>query len=485
MEKTTLKKRVLSMFLSLSMLVSFAGCSSDSNGNDNNSTDTTTSATEDNADVSSEGDKTSSDDSQEAELENHVDEIEDVTAMDLVYDMKVGWNVGNSLDGYANKKGTETAWNSEAINLDLIQAVADAGFKTVRIPVTYMNNCGEAPDYTIDEDWLNRVQEVVDMVTGCGMYAVINIHHDGNNDTNGGAWLDITQEDQTEIRNRFEKMWVQIADKFKDYDEYVVFESMNEIHDGTYQEPTGDAAQTYYDNINELNQIFVDAVRASGGNNELRCLLVPGWNTDIDFTVDGFNDGATNFELPEDTASDKLMVSIHYYAPYDYALKEDLYVTGWGLGGKRATNWGNEDYVEQQFQKLEDKFVSQGIPVIMGEYGAVNKTQNGVAVDDESHRYYLEYVTKSAKEHGILPVYWDNGWNGDFGFSLFDRKTGEQQHSNFIEAIIRASESQDYEIELPANYDASKLSVLDNAENANTDTEEDATTTDETTENVA
>ncbi len=451
MENITVKKRVLSTILALSMMISFTGCSNSSS--EDTSADTTTQSASDDTGEFVENSEEESDG-----VESHIDAIQDISAMDLVYDMKVGWNVGNSLDAYSNKKGNETAWNSEPINQDLIQAVADAGFKTVRIPVTYMNNCGDAPDYTIDEAWLNRVQEVVDMVTNCGMYAIIDIHHDGNNDTSGGAWIDITQEDQTEIRDRFEKMWTQIAEKFKEYDEYVIFESMNEIHDGTYQEPTGDDAVRYYDNINTLNQIFVDTVRASGGNNELRCLLIPGWNTDIDYTVDGFNDGEATFELPEDSAEDKLMVSVHYYAPYDYALKEDLYVTGWGLGANRALNWGNEDYVEEEFQKLEDAFVSQGVPVIIGEYGAVNKTQNGVSADEESHRYYLEYITKSAKEHGLLPVYWDNGWNGDYGFSLFDRKTGEQQHSNFIEAIIRASENQDYVIELPADYDESKLS---------------------------
>lgn len=468
------------MLLSLSVLVSFSGCS-------NGGGDTTTTEDTSSADVETTTEETTSDAEEvtttvedvEVKLESHVDEIEDISATDLTYDMQVGWNLGNSLDAYSNKEGNETAWGNPEVNLDLIKAVADAGFKCVRIPVTYMGQCGDAPDYTINEDWLNRVQEVVDMVTGCGMYAIINIHHDGNNDTNGGAWLDITQPDQTEIQERFKKMWEQISTKFADYDEYLVFESMNEIHDGTYQEPTGDTAQTYYDNINALNQIFVDTVRASGGNNELRCLLVPGWNTNIDYTVNGFNDGATTFDLPEDTATDKLMVSVHYYDPYDYCLKEALYVTGWGLGADRSAKWGNEDYVNQQFQLLEDTFVSQGVPVIIGEFGAVKK------VDEDSRRYYLEYVTKSAKEHGLLPVYWDNGWDGDYGFSLFDRTTGEQQHPDLIEAIVRAGKDQDYEIALPAGYDATALEALTDTNGSSDSSSDSDTNSEDTTEDTS
>ena len=203
------------MLLSLSVLVSFSGCS-------NGGGDTTTTEDTSSADVETTTEETISDAEEvtttvedvEVKLESHVDEIEDISATDLTYDMQVGWNLGNSLDAYSNKEGNETAWGNPEVNLDLIKAVADAGFKCVRIPVTYMGQCGDAPDYTINEDWLNRVQEVVDMVTGCGMYAIINIHHDGNNDTNGGAWLDITQPDQTEIQERFKKMWEQISTKY-------------------------------------------------------------------------------------------------------------------------------------------------------------------------------------------------------------------------------------------------------------------------------
>jgi endoglucanase len=361
--------------------------------------------------------------------------------------MQVGWNLGNQLEASFSGEPDETAWGNPTITQELIDSVAAAGFKTIRVPVSYLNKIDDDNGYAIDEDWLNRVQEVVDYCYNAGLFVIINIHGDGYNTVDKG-WFLVNGEDQDYICEKYEAVWQQIAEKFKDYDEHLIFESMNEEFDNTYDDPNPE----YYANLNNYNQIFVDTVRATGGNNELRWLMVPGWNTNIDYTC-----GDYGFELPTDTAENKLLVSVHFYDPYDYALKEDLYVTGWGLGGNRAANWGNEDYVDEQFQKLEDTFVSQGVPVVIGEYGAVFKTQDGVWADEDNHRYYLEYVTKSATDHGLVPVYWDNGWNGDYGFALFDRTTGEQLHTNFIEAIIRASSGEDYEIELPESYDASKL----------------------------
>lgn len=412
MKRISLKKRIFTTIISLSMMVSFVGC--------NNSSGT--------------DDKTSFDDMDNTEL---------------VYNMQIGWNLGNQLEASFSGNPDETAWGNPTITQELISAVADAGFKTIRVPVSYLKKI-DSEDYSVDESWLDRVQEVVDYCYNENLFVIINMHGDGYNTVDGG-WLLVNGDDQETICTKYETVWKQIAEKFKDYDEHLIFESMNEEFDNTYGDPNPD----YYANLNKYNQIFVDTVRSTGSNNEKRWLLVPGWNTNINYTVGDFG-----FELPQDTAEDKLIVSVHYYDPYEYSLNESLNVTGWGLGAKRATNWGNEDYVEEQFQKLEDVFISNNIPVIIGEYGAVFKTKDGAWADEDGHRYYLEYVTKSAREHGLLPVYWDNGWNGDYGFSLFNRLTGEQLHPNFVEAIIRASENQDYEIELPSTYDASKLEGL-------------------------
>lgn len=356
-----------------------------------------------------------------------------LTATELASKMGAGWNLGNSLDAYSSAEGNETAWGNPVVTPELIAAVHDAGFETIRIPVTYMKRVGDAPDYTIEVEWLDRVQEVVDYAIGEGMYVIVNIHHDGNNDT--PSWIDCTQEDQSGIQEKFSKMWEQISTRFADYDQHLIFESMNEIHDGSYQEPTGESGQMYYDNINALNQVFIDTIRSTGGNNADRCVLMPGFNTNIDYTIAGF-------ELPTDPTADRAMVSVHYYDPYEFCLQESPRIYGWGQNASNHANWGDEDYVDQQMNKLKETYVDKGVPVIMGEYGCMYK---GI---DSYRRYYNEYVTKAAHDRGIVPIYWDNGYNGDFGFSLFDRNTGEIQHPEVVEGIIRAVSEEDYEMEV-------------------------------------
>ncbi|MGN0593464.1 MAG: cellulase family glycosylhydrolase [Ruminococcus sp.] len=410
MSKHHFLKKLLPMSLTAAMMVGLTGCGGSENSTDGNTESAGT-----------------------AEDTVTIEPVSGKTAAEIAGNMLVGWNLGNSLDAYSSAEGNETAWGNPEITPELIESVHDAGFSTIRIPVTYMKRIGDGPDYTIEEEWLARVQEVVDYAIADGMYVIINIHHDGNNDT--PSWIDCTQADQSKIQEKFQKVWAQIADRFKEYDQHLIFESMNEIHDGSYQEPTGETGQMYYDNINALNQIFVDTIRASGGNNGDRCLLIPGFNTNIDYTIAGF-------VMPTDSTPDRIMVSVHYYDPYDFCLKESPRVYGWGALASNHTNWGDEDYVDAQFDKLVETYVSKEIPVVIGEYGCVNKNNTGY------RRYYNEYVTKAAVDRGIVPVYWDNGYNGDYGFSLFDRTTGEVQHPEIVEAIIRGATGGDYEIEV-------------------------------------
>ncbi len=359
-----------------------------------------------------------------------------LTAMELAQDMNIGWNLGNSMDAYGNGVAAETAWGNPQISETLIRAVKDAGFNTIRIPVSYLGRVGEGPDYTIDSAWLDRLQEVVDYALAADLYVIINIHHDGNNDKANGAWIDITEPDQTAVQEKFRKMWEQISAQFKDYDQRLIFESMNEIHDGTYQAPGANAA-TYYGNVNALNQIFVDTVRAGGGNNEKRCLLVPGYNTNIDYTIQGFT-------VPEDPADDRIMLSVHFYDPYQYALEENMNTVVWGSDAPGNCGWGNEDHVDTLFDRLKTTYIDNGIPVIIGEYGAINKHQ------DAYRNYYMEYVTKAACDRGIVPVYWDNGYNGDFGFALFDRNNGTVLHQGMLDAMMQAASGKDYTVQRPS-----------------------------------
>ena len=357
-----------------------------------------------------------------------------MSAMELADAMQLGWNLGNSLDAYSHGTASETAWGNPEITPELFESVRKAGFSTVRIPVSYLGHVGE--EDTIEQAWLDRVAEVTDMALDAELFVIINIHHDGNNDAANGAWIDITAEDQTPIREKFAHLWKQIAARFREYDERLVFEGMNEIHDGTYQAPSGDKGETYYANVNALNQIFVDTVRDSGGRNLSRCLLVPGYNTNIDYTLKGF-------VLPDDRVEDRLMLSVHFYDPYQYALEESMSTVTWGNDAPGGCGWGNEDYVDAQFDRLKINYINNGIPVIIGEYGAIDKHE------DDYREYYMEYVTKAACDRGIVPVYWDNGYEGDYGFALFDRTDGTVLHPEIVEGMQRAASGRDYAVESP------------------------------------
>lgn len=359
----------------------------------------------------------------------------------IVNAMGAGWNLGNQLEASISGNPSETAWGNPVITDALIKTVKAQGFKTVRIPVSYLLKIGEGPDYRIEEAWLDRVQEVVDYVIDNGLYAVMNIHGDGYYTIDKG-WLLCAEDDdkQKVIKEKYKAVWTQIAERFKDYGDHLIFESMNEVFDDTYGAPN----PKYYENINDYNQIFVDAVRGTGSNNASRWLLVPGWNTDINNTVSDL------FKLPADSTSGRLMVSVHYYDPYSYALQTDSKVYKWGNDATKGMkpNWGHEDYVEEQMKKLYDKFTSKGIPVIIGEYGAIDKTWSNEA-SREYRRYFFEYVANSAVNHGCVPVYWDNGYDGKNGFALFNRSSATVLYQDLVDAIVRGAVRKSYDIEVP------------------------------------
>lgn len=354
----------------------------------------------------------------------------------IVSAMGAGWNLGNQLEANSNGIPSETAWGNPRVTKDLIQAVKKAGFKTIRIPVSYLSKIGSEPDYTIDPTWLSRIKEVVDYVYSQGMYVVINLHGDGYNSVTN-SWLLCNSSDQTNIKAKYKKVWQQIAGTFVNYNEHLIFESMNEEFDGTYGIPN----TTYYSNINDYNQIFVDTVRQTGGNNSARWLLVPGWNTNIDYTV-----GNYGFALPTDTyrsttvpsSQKRIMISAHYYSPWDFCGDESGTITQWGSSATdstRKSTWGQEDYLNSEFKSMYDKFVTQGYPVVIGEYGSVDKT----SADSTNNTYraaFAKSVCKASKQYSCVPVYWDNGYNGQYGFGLFDRSTYAVTQQGIIDAIM-------------------------------------------------
>jgi aryl-phospho-beta-D-glucosidase BglC (GH1 family) len=350
------------------------------------------------------------------------------TSKELMAKLRVGWNAGNSLDVPEG----ETAWGNPAISPGLMAAVAKAGFGVVRIPVTWSKHMGGAPDFVIDEAWFKRVDEVVGYAKEAGLYAVINTHHDGADGFKGAQWIALkdeqgktTDENNAAVKARFSAVWTQIAKHFSGYGEELLFESMNEIHDG-YGAPD----PRHFDIINALNQEFVKVVRVSGGNNDRRHLVVPGYNTNIDHTLKGF-------KLPTDTIPNRLTLSVHFYDPYLFALQAKTQT--WGKGSPSPDNWGQEDFVTGQFDKLKATYVDQGVGVLMGEYGATHTTEFA-----DYQRYYVEYVTKAAVDRGICPVLWDNGASGSGGekFGFFDRTNNSVLYPELAQAIQRAATKQ-------------------------------------------
>lgn len=352
------------------------------------------------------------------------------TAVDYIGGIKAGWNLGNSLDAVGTGMSSETAWGNPTITKELIDAVKAAGFDTVRIPVTWMGHIGEAPDYKIDEDWMARVTEVVDYVIDNDMYAIINIHHDGN-DTDQ-AWLSCTPDDEEAMKSKFAALWTQIADNFKDYGDKLMFAGMNEFHHGY-----GNPKDSYKSLTNDLNQLFVDTVRASGGYNSERYLIVQAYNTNADHAI--------NFmKIPEDKIENHLIAEVHFYDPWSFAGEGK---GDWGKAGTETDTWGQENWVDDIFPRLSKHFSEQGVPVIIGEYGSTNMKNKDKS---DFRRYYVEYVTKAIKDNGMLPIIWDNGYDGDNGegFALFDRYTYKVLHQDIIDGIMRAC-GEPYEIELP------------------------------------
>lgn len=362
--------------------------------------------------------------------------FEDLNQSQIVEAMGPGWNLGNQLESVTDNVPEETNWGNPVITEKLIQSVKAAGFKSIRIPVSYFAKIDDDKDYTIDSKWLDRVQEVVDYCIKNDLYAVINIHGDGYN-TIDGSWLLCNGKNQTEIKKKYKKVWKQIAERFKNYDEHLLFESMNEEFDGSYSEPN----KEYYQNINDYNQIFVDTVRKTGDNNTKRWLIIPGWNTNIDYTA-----GDYGFKLPTDQYRDKsidkeeqrIMISVHYYSPWDFCGGENGVITQWGNEAddpSKTSTTCDETYMKNQLNLMKTTFADKGYPVFIGEYSSIDKTSY-----DSENEYYRAYFARKlcqlSRENGCIPMYWDNGYNGVHGFGLFDRTTCEVTQPVIIDAIM-------------------------------------------------
>lgn len=339
--------------------------------------------------------------------------VSDRSTLDFVRDMGLGINLGNALDSTGTwfektVEAQETAWGSPIITEDAIKGYAAAGFGVMRLPVSWtvlMDENGK-----IDPDFMDRVEEIVGWILDSGMKCILNTHHDG--------WSGKVAADRDGGLELYKNMWTQIADRFKNYGEDLMFESMNEEgFDSLWNRYGGTSGKSEaYALFNELNKTFVDVIRSSGGNNPERHLLLASYWTDINCACDD------EFILPDDPAG-KITISVHYYDPSTLTIiSEDV---DWG---KAQTEWGSEDdlnYLNGQMDKLVDKFVSNGIPVIVGEYGCFGENKSREVIE-----LWTESVAEAAYSRGICPILWDT--SGD----EYDRSACKFRRPEFIEELI-------------------------------------------------
>nr|AEV59736.1 putative cellulase [uncultured bacterium] len=433
------KKRLLiGLILVLALVMSmFAGCSRDAD----KATATPTAEPSESPDVTKEPEETQEpveskspepkDDPKTSEikipdLSIEAFDIPDTDSQAFVNNMKLGWNLGNTFDAHdctwlSNKLDYEKGWSGIKTTEEMIQAVKDAGFNTVRIPVSWHNHVS-GDDHTIDQAWLDRVQEVVDYAIDNGLYAIINIHHDMGED-----FIYPSSQYMDQSSHYVRRIWTQLAERFKDYDEHLIFESLNEprMVGSKYEwwlDSNDESCKDAVASINKLNQIFVDTVRASGANNKSRYLMVPGYAASVE--------GALNkgFELPKDRVEDRLILSIHAYTPYNFALEAG------GVSSFDINKSSSVREIDQFMTQLHEKFVSQAVPVVIGEFGARNKKNN---LQDRVD--FSAYYVASARARGMTCIWWDNhAFTGDGElFGILDRSKSSWKYPEIVEAMLK------------------------------------------------
>lgn len=319
------------------------------------------------------------------------------STMELVRDMGYGINLGNTFEAFGSwvdewgdgsPKAYYTCWGSPVITQEIIQGYADEGFGVLRVPVHWFNLMDD--DYNISDEYLAAVKESVEWALDAGMYVIVNIHHDEDE-----MFANFAVDKETSLA-AYTKIWTQLAEAFRDYDDHLILESLNEegCWDSLWNRWGGSAGKAQaYALLNEINQTFVDIIRSSGGNNTWRHLLIAGYATDISATCDAA------FEMPDDPAG-HCAVSVHYYTPSTFAILEED--ADWG---KAVSTWGTDkDFKELYYylDMMKSNYIDKGIPVIVGEYGCAKNNK-----DADSVRLYLSSVCREAYERQMCPILWD------------------------------------------------------------------------------
>ena len=361
----------------------------------------------------------------------------DVDAQTWCKNVVMGWNLGNSLEA----EGTETSWGNPATTADMIKSIKGEGFNAVRIPVRWGQHC-DMSTMTIDEKWLSRVKEIVDWCLAEDMYVIINTHHD--------LWLEHypTNAKKAELNEKLGKLWTNIATAFADYDGRLAFAGLNEVNaEGNWGlTPT----QENYDVTNSFNQTFVDAVRATGGNNAQRNLIVQSYRCNPTM-------GLTNLVVPTDPTPNRLSVEFHYYDPYSYCSGAAGSYNYWGIAFSdkgTVTPDGNEKSLANFFLTIREKWWEQGLGVVIGEYGcSCHYTTADKATQEANMQYYMKCLVSEARKNGFAAFVWDNNayGNGSEKFGIFDRKNNMKVRTPFFLDGIKEGSSTQYVADVDYN----------------------------------
>lgn len=332
-----------------------------------------------------------------------VGEARDISSFDLVAEMGVGWNLGNSFDVTSKDK---TLWGNPLTNKAIISAVKNKGFKTLRIPVTWGFNQSPVAPYTIESGYLNNLKRVVDYGFQNKMHVIINVHHDND-------WSKPIAADADRVKARLSSLWTQVSEHFKAYNDSLIFETLNEPRlEGSPQEWSGGTPEGR-SFINDYHKAAVDAIRATGGNNEKRHIMIPSWAAS---TVPA---AMNDLIVPNDDP--KVIISLHSYFPWQFA-------------GEASRPWGTDQdksALQGELDKIRQKWVvEEGRPVILGEWGSIK------ANDLQTRIEYAEFYAENAASRGLKTIVWDDGGN----FQLLDRRELTWPFGNIADAIIRGSE---------------------------------------------
>lgn len=404
-------KRIIALLASLTMCISV--CTACANDDSSSVASSNLQEASESGDASSDSDDDGSSVSEQLYVSPYTEqqEMRDISAWELVKEIKTGWNLGNTLDAIGEPSvAAETYWQGDITTKSMIDFLSESGFDLIRIPVSWGEHMDG--DYNVDPAWMARVHEIVDYAVDNDMYIILNTHHE--------EWYFPTEENKEQDIEQLTALWTQIAEEFKNYDEHLIFEGLNEPRlRGTANEWNG-GTKAARDIVNEYEKAFYETVRASGGNNDKRMLMLTG------YAASSQRSCLKAIWIPEN--DDHIIISVHGYLPYSFALDTK---------GTDQFDDSNKGEIDSFFADLAQLFYVNEIPVIVGEYGSVNK------FNDEERVEWVTYYLEAAKQLGFPCVWWDNNAvvGGGENFGILGRtEPHEWKFPELVDAIMAVYE---------------------------------------------